>query len=170
MRDKKNRRLDVRTGDLLEESADVVVLEGQTSAEHHIQDDAAAPHIHLRPRVQRAPNHLRRGVVRAPAAGLHEVAVLDLVREAKVGDLDVEVVVEEDVLGLEVAVHDLEAVGVVDAGDHLLEEAAGLRLGHLALVDDVLEELPAGIFEHDDDVRWGRDHFIAAYAKVRYTS
>jgi hypothetical protein len=44
-------------------------------------------------------------------------------------------------------------VGVLDPGNELLEELAGLRLGHLPTRDDVVEQLPTGVFKHNDDVR-----------------
>lgn len=157
---KRLRRPMQRTADLGEERLDVVVFERQPAAEHDIEDNPATPDVDLGPRIESAADDLRRGVVRAAAARLQEVAVLDLIREAEVGDLDVEVVVEENVLGLEVAVDDLEAVGVLDAGDELLEETPRLRLGHAAVGDDVVEELAAGVLEHDDDVCRRRDDLV----------
>ena len=61
--------------------------------------------------------------------------------------------------------NDLEPVTVVDARDHLLEEAPRLWLGHPAVVDDVLEEFPAGILEDDDDVGSRRDDLVPAISK-----
>ncbi len=142
------------TSNLLEEPTDVVVLEWQTTTEHDIQNDPAAPDVNLGSRIERTSDDFRCSIVWTATAGLHEVAVLDLVRQAKVSNLHVEVVVEQNVFGFEITVDDLETMAAVDAGDHLLEESASLGLWHLALLDDVLEELAARVFEHDDDVRW----------------
>jgi len=65
------------------------------------------------------------------------------VGQAKVGDLDGQTRVQQQVLGLEVAVHDHVAVAVLDAADDLLEEAARLVLRQAALLDDVVEQLAA---------------------------
>ena len=55
---------------------------------------------------------------------------------------------------------DLEAVGVFDARDDLLEEAANAGLRHLAVCDDVVEQLAAGVFENKDDVGRGGYDFV----------
>ena len=44
-------------------------------------------------------------------------------------------------------------MAVLNSGDELLEEPAGLRLGHSPVRDNVVEELAAGILQNDDDVR-----------------
>lgn len=52
------------------------------------------------------------------------------VAESKVDQADSAIVVDEEVLGLEVTVDDVEFVDVLDAGNDLLEDAAGLLLGY----------------------------------------
>ena len=54
-------------------------------------------------------------------------------------------------------VDDLVAVAILDGTQHLLEEAAGLLLGHAAVGDDVVEQLAAGVLEHHDDLVGGLD-------------
>ena len=56
--------------------------------------------------------------------------------------------------------HDLEPVGVFDARDDLLEEAAHAGLGHLSIRNDVVEQLAACVFEHENDVGRGRYDFV----------
>ena len=122
------------TLDLPEQRRHVLVVEGEGAAQERVEDDAARPDVHLRPGVQLARDDLGGGVVGAAAAGAKKLPVQHHVGEAKVGDLDVEVLVEEEVLRLEVAVHHVVAVAVVHAGDDLLEEATGVPL--LELEDD----------------------------------
>ncbi|KAG8143805.1 hypothetical protein E2320_000966 [Naja naja] len=63
------------------------------------------------------------------AAGGQHGARLEAATEAKVGELDHPLVLEEEhVLGLEVAVHDMQAVAVGDGMHHLGEVALGPRL------------------------------------------
>jgi hypothetical protein len=63
-------------------------------------------------------------------------------REAEVGDLEVTALVDEEILGLEVAVEDAVGVAEADDGDELLEvPARGVLLE--AALGDAREELPA---------------------------
>ena len=87
-------KISERTADLCEQCLHVIVFEGQPTTEHNIEDYAAAPYVNFRSSVQTSAYHLRRSIIRAAAAGLEEVTVLDLIRQPKVGDLHVEVCVQ----------------------------------------------------------------------------
>lgn len=63
-----------------------------------------------------------------------------------------QVVVEQQVLGLQVAMYNLVAMAVLDGADDLLEELACAVLGHLAMVDDVVEQLRTSILEDHDNL------------------
>lgn len=66
------------------------------------------------------------------------------------------VVVQQQILGLEIAVHDHVPMAVVDTGDDLLEEATRVVLLQFAMLHDVVEQLPATHVLHDhEDVSWG---------------
>ncbi len=60
--------------------------------------------------------------------------------------------VKQEVLGLEVAMHDAHAVDVLDAHQQLLELYAGLRFFEFTVLDNVLEELSFGAVLHDQKV------------------
>ncbi|PLN78809.1 hypothetical protein BDW42DRAFT_174170 [Aspergillus taichungensis] len=151
------RHVEVAGGDLLEEGGDVVVIEGQTADQQHVEDDTATPDVDLGPGVELAGDDLGGGVVGAAAAGLEEVAVGHDVAEAEIGDLDVFLAVDEEVLGLEVAVDDLVAMAVLHGADDLLEELAGLGVVAAAPLDEVVEQLALGVLEDHDDVGLGGD-------------
>lgn len=69
--------------------------------------------------------------------------------KAEVGDLEVAPLVDEEVLGLEVAVEDAARVAEADGGDELLEvPARGVLLE--AALGDAGEELPAADELHDE--------------------
>jgi hypothetical protein len=60
---------------------------------------------------------------------------------------------EHDVLGLEVAVHDVVRVAVVDGRQQLLHVQARLRLRQRLLLHDPPEQLPAlAVVHHDVDI------------------
>ena len=117
----------------------IFILEGESSAEHHIENDSATPNINLRAGVKAPSNNFRCGVIGTSATRFEEVAVLDLARETEVGNLDVQVFVEQDIFWLEIPVNNLEFVAVFDARHDLLEEPTSNWLGHAAVSDDVFE-------------------------------
>ena len=90
------------------------VPEGHVPAKHGVQHHAARPHVHLeavplegragRRVVQAALQDLRAEVARRAAHLPQPPARHDLLAEAEVGQLDVEVSVQQDVLGLDVSV------------------------------------------------------------------
>mmetsp|Transcript_7285 Transcript_7285/g.26071 ORF Transcript_7285/g.26071 Transcript_7285/m.26071 type:complete len:273 (+) Transcript_7285:1135-1953(+) len=147
--------------DLLEEVGDALVVEGQRAAEQRVQDDATAPHVHLRARVHEAGDDLGRRVVGRAARGAQERAILHHVRQAEVSDLDVVVLVQQQVLRLEVSVHHLVEVAVLNARHNLLEDVPCLVLRQPALLDNVVEELAAGrVLRHHEDVRRRADDLV----------
>ena len=97
-------------------------------------------------------HNLRRHVVDGPherVRSLLRVRVLDL-REAKVRQLHVAVVVEQDVLGLEVAVHDVERVQVPDGADNLRDVKPRERGVEETLAVQPEEQVPAVDEVHDE--------------------
>lgn len=130
---------DSRLGDGL-----VVVVKGQLADEEGVQDDAQTPDVDLFAGVLFALEHLGGAVAHGAAPGLQVVALaLVLAGEAKVDELYVFVLVEQDVLELEVAVHAGLAVDVRDGADELGEDA--LDLGGLegAVREEVVVQLIA---------------------------
>ena len=84
----------------LAQHLEVVPVEGQGAADERVQDDAEAPDVHFRPVVLLALEQLRGGVRGAPAECVQLRAQRELVAEAKVGNLDVGLGVQQEVLGL----------------------------------------------------------------------
>jgi hypothetical protein len=75
------------------------------------------------------------------------------VGEAEVGDDDVAVAVEQQVLELKIAMHDAPLVQVADAGHQLGEQSPRHRLLKAALAEDEVEQLTTGrVLEDDTDV------------------
>jgi len=151
------------TADFCEQGLDVLILEGKPSTKHHVENDSTTPNINLRSGVKTTTNDFRGGVIGASATCFEEVAVFHLTREAEVGNLHVQVVVEQDVLWLEIPMNNLELVAVFDARHDLLEEPTSNWLGHASIRDDVFEQFTTGEFEDDDDVGGGGDYFVSGY-------
>uniref|UniRef100_A0A1I8I6A6 ABM domain-containing protein n=1 Tax=Macrostomum lignano TaxID=282301 RepID=A0A1I8I6A6_9PLAT len=139
--------------DLPKQRVHVLVIEGQRAAQQGEQDDAGRPDVHLRPDVQLAGDYLRGGVVRAAAAGAQELAIGHDVGEAEVRDLHIQIGVQQQVLRLEVAVHDHVLVAVVHPGYDLLEEAARLLLAQVMPLNNVVKQLAtAHVLHHQEDL------------------
>ena len=151
------------TADFCEQRLNVLILEGKPSTKHHVEDYSATPDINLRSGVETTSNDFRGGVVGTSATRFEEVAVLDLTRETEVGNLHVQIVVEQDVFWLEIPMDNLEFVAIFDAGHDLLEESAGNWFSHASVRDDVVEQFAAGEFEDDDDVGRGGDYLVSGY-------
>ena len=73
------------------------------------------------------------------------------IAEPKINQLQIVLVVEQQILGLEVSVNDAQLVQVLDRALDLLEELARLLLGQLLLLDDVVEELAPRNILHDQE-------------------
>ncbi|KAJ1074236.1 hypothetical protein K5549_021346, partial [Capra hircus] len=110
---------------------DVGVVVGHGAADHDVEDHAQAPDVvHL---------------------GLAALG------EAEVGQLDVEVLVEEEVLALEVAVDDVQVVAVLDGRGQLVELLARVVFLQGPPGLDELEEVTLHAELHDDvDLAVGR--------------
>lgn len=90
----------------------------------------------------------------------------DLIREgaeSEVGDFQIELVVEEEILGLEIPVKDASGMAVTDGGDELLEIATAEILAEPPL-GDLGEELTAfGEFHDEEDLRFGGEDLQEAH-------
>lgn len=78
----------------------VLPIKGQRAANQRVEDDAETPDVHLGPVILFALEKLGGGVRRRAAERVQLVTQRELVAEAEVGDLDVHVGVEEQVLRL----------------------------------------------------------------------
>ncbi|PNT64584.1 hypothetical protein BRADI_4g30393v3 [Brachypodium distachyon] len=125
---------------------EVLVLERQGADEEHVEDDAAGPEVGLGAVVAAPAEDLGRHVRRRAARGVEEpvgAGVAGERAEPKISHLEVPGLVEEQVLGLEVAVVHPAAVAEVDGGDELAEVAPGDVLPEPARAGDPGEELAA---------------------------
>ena len=113
--------------------------------------DAERPDVRLRgvvPARRVADEHLGRGIHQRATLGMPQKGRIlpDLVHhrgQPKVGDLDLILVVEQDVLGLQVAMVHVESVAVLDGLCHLNQVAARHVLLDLAALGNPIEELAA---------------------------
>jgi len=73
------------------------------------------------------------------------------IAEPKINQLQIVLVVEQKIFGLEISVNDAQLVQVLDRALDLLEELARLLLGQLLLLDDVVEEFAPRNILHDQE-------------------
>ncbi|KAF7814500.1 hypothetical protein G2W53_028469 [Senna tora] len=118
-----------------------------------IENHAAGPDIRLRPVVAFLLQHLRRHVRRRPARrDEHPVrpALLRQRRQPEVGNLEILVLVEEEILRLQIPMRDVAAVAEIDGADELLEVLPRDVFPELPL-GDLGEELAASDVLHDEE-------------------
>src|SRR5690606_10452772 len=120
--------------------------------EHLIED--AAERIDVGAVIEVGPVALLRGHVLGGAehlAGAGQLHGVDAAGDAEVEDLDDGADadgLDEDVVGLEVAVEDAVLVGLAEALGDLLGELERLQLGHLALLEPLAQALPGEQLHH----------------------
>ena len=88
-----------------------------------------------------AGDHLGSCVAGGATGCLERLAILVHVRESKIHNLDVVLVIKQQVLRLQIPMADLDLVDVLDAGDDLLDEPASFLLLETLTLDNVVEEL-----------------------------
>jgi hypothetical protein len=152
---------------LFVEGGGVGILKGQAAADHGEEDDPAGPDVDPQACVFLAGDHFGGRVAGRPAGGLEQLDLVGAaeplvgVRQPEVHDLYAPVEVDQQVLGLEVAVHHFQRVDVLDPVQDLLEDAAGLGLGQAFLLDDVVEQLALGdVLHHEEQLLLGLDDFV----------
>lgn len=133
-----------------------VVVEGEVTGQHSVEDDAATPNVHGGPDVHAVGNDkFGSGITRGPTTCLHELVglVLESIGEAEIRDYHVPVSVEEEVFEFEVPVDNLFLMNVPDARDELTEEFARILLLEVAVGEDVVEEFTTRrVLENNTDV------------------
>lgn len=81
---------------------EVLSIEGQRPADQGVENDSQTPDVHLWPVILLPLEQLRCCVRRRTAERVQLVAQGELITEAKVGNFDVHVCIQEQVLGLRV--------------------------------------------------------------------
>lgn len=143
---------------------DALSLEGRLSVQHLKQKDPQTPNVHLLV-VGLVVDKLWSHVLAGPAEALPRLSPDDFLGPAEVADFDIEVLVEQNVLGLQVSVHDCALVQVLNALANLREESKSQFLAHSFSGVDVEVEIPLadvlqdnvdevavveGLYERDD--------------------
>jgi hypothetical protein len=105
----------VLTADFCEESLDVVIFERKSTAKHDIKNNTSTPDVDLGPCIQTTSNDLGSGIIGTATTCLEKIPVLDLIGEAKIGDFNIEIIIEEHILRFQITMDDLEAMRVLDA-------------------------------------------------------
>jgi hypothetical protein len=141
--------LEISLQDLLIQLGCVRVFKGQVSTDECEHDDSTTPDIHIGAQVPLARNHLRSSIAGTSTCSLQSLSGLISIGQTKVNYLDVLVLVKQEVLWLQVSVHDVQSVQVLHSIHDLLEEPACLVLLDSSLSHDVVEQLSSTSILHD---------------------
>jgi len=143
------RRTVVSSQDFLVQGSCVLILEGQIAAHQGKENNTTAPQVAKRWDIAVACDHLRRCVARGAACRFQQLTIPEDVAEPEVDNLYILVLIEQEVLRLQIPVHDVHGMDLLQARYDLMEEAACLWLGHTSLRYDVVEQLAAARILHD---------------------
>mmetsp|Transcript_26940 Transcript_26940/g.75743 ORF Transcript_26940/g.75743 Transcript_26940/m.75743 type:complete len:310 (-) Transcript_26940:208-1137(-) len=147
--------------DLLEEAGDRFIVEWQRPAKQRVEDDTAGPHIDLGTGVEMPADDLGRSIVGRPAGCPQKVPVPHQVGKAKVGNFDVQIGIQQEILRLQVAMGNLLEVAVLDSRNDLVEEVAGLVSRQASFGHDVIEQLSSGnVLDDEEDIGGRVDDFV----------
>mmetsp|Transcript_12301 Transcript_12301/g.29450 ORF Transcript_12301/g.29450 Transcript_12301/m.29450 type:complete len:352 (-) Transcript_12301:464-1519(-) len=141
--------VDLLVHDLLDDGVGAQAVEWIPPVQHQIDQHAQRPHVRLE--VVLSAYEFWREVVRRSADLVEVLALLEPGGHAEVDHLEWRglcPVEEEEVLCLDVAVDDAQAVDVVQGAQHLPAQDAGVPLRELLALDDLLEQLAAVTLLH----------------------
>ena len=127
---------------LLHDVLVALAVEGRHAGEEDVSDDTGGPDIAFVVIV--LIKNLWGDVVRSSELLVQVSLGIVYERGAEINDLDLVellVLLEEDVLGLQVTMDDVGLVAVVDAREHLLHEDGSVTLGEFSALQDFIEEL-----------------------------
>ncbi len=148
----------------------VLILKGQVPANQGIHNNSARPYINPKPRVTLPSNHLGCRVAWTSASRFKGRSGLVGIAQAKVHDLDVVIVVEQEILRLQVPVNNVKLVEVFDSRDDLSEELSGRHFGYTLPLDYVLEQLSSLCEFHDQIYSVFRLDYLHASATPQPTT
>lgn len=129
-----------------------LVVKWKAATETGIQDDTGTPNVDFMPLIPTsATDQLRGCIMGAPARSSQPVAwtLLDG-SHAKIGDLDKAVARNENILGLQIAVANVEGMAIVESADDLSKEPNRFFLVEVLVGIDVLEKVAlVHILQHE---------------------
>ena len=107
-----------RLSNLEQEQAPFFVVKWSDTDEHLVNEDAEGPPVHGEI-VPLLHNHLRCQILRRPTERLRQVVLWQRLRQPVVNDLEVALLVQQNVLQLQIAVHDSLRVQIPDGEAYL---------------------------------------------------
>ena len=78
---------------LLVQEGRIGVFKGQKTAQKSVHDNTTTPHVNLIPMIFQTSDHFRCGIARTSTGCLQHFTIFERVTEAKINDLDVQIVV-----------------------------------------------------------------------------
>lgn len=142
----------------------VVVVEGKIPTEESEQNHSRRPNVHGKSFVLQSFDHFWSCITRRPTGSAEERLILIEIREAEVDYLDVHFRVQQEIFRLEVSMHDVQFVYVLDPVDELLEEPRSLHFLDSFSLNDVVEELSLfGVFHDEEELLVVFENLVELY-------
>ena len=136
-----------------------LIVERNFTAYKDIKHNAKTPHVHFWPSIGSRLKKFWRGKVKTATERAKVAAGREQVAKAKIDDFDVARLADQNILNLQVAMHDRVAVAVIECAGDLTAEFAGGLLLKLAVRNNVVQHLsPVDILKKHIPVVVGTDN------------
>lgn len=124
-----------------------VIIIGEVTSEHGVEDDTTGPDIDSGTHVLSIRDDEFRGsVARRTTGGVHEVTLtggfVKLIRKAKISDNEIPSSVQEKVLQLEITMNDALCMKIRYTRDQLGKKATSILFLEVTMGKDMIKELP----------------------------
>jgi hypothetical protein len=155
--------IDVALLDLGVQLRHTLVVKGYLATDQDIENDAKAPDIYFGTCVLLGLQQLWCGKIQAATKRREQALWREEIAQPEINDLDIPRLTDENILDLQISVHDTIPVAVVQGTCNLTGELARLLLLETAVRDDVVKHLSAvHVFEEHVPVVVGPDHIAHA--------
>ena len=107
----------------------VLAAEGELATKHHLEQNSAGPHIHRLAKLVVLGYYFGGHLARSSAEDIQLFVARHGNRKAEVNNLDIPLFIQDNILKLDVAMHNILGVHVLDGLYDLLKYASSFVLG-----------------------------------------
>ncbi len=140
----------------------VLVLKRQASTNHGIQNNPRTPNInHQRFIWSFTLNHFRSRIARRSTSRFKSFSRFVSIRKTEVNETNWHIMTDKNILELEIPMHDVQFMDVLNSADDLLENLARLIFLHFSLFNNVIEKFTVfNELHYYEKLLWSLNNFV----------